>query len=51
MSKGVSGDVIGYGEKNKRVEDSLELGALLAGEKGIVDFGSHNATEMRRWIS
>lgn len=36
-------DVVGDGEEDEWMEDSLELGALLAGEERVIDCGSHGA--------
>ena len=39
----MSCNVVGYGEEDEWVEDSLELGALLAGDERVIDCGSHGA--------
>lgn len=39
----MSGDVVGDGEQHQRVEDSLELGALLARDERVIGCGSHGA--------
>lgn len=47
----MAGDVVGDGEEDERVEDGLELGALLARDERVVDCARHGRVFWRdEWM-